>query len=263
MAFVSRITIYPIKALGGTDVESIEISAGGSLLHDREIGICNSIGKFMNGKLTPRVHTISSDFDQSLRHVSLAGKVRGPETIALSDSKRLAAWFSAHFQEPVEIVRNEVSGLPDDTVAWGPTIVSAASLQRVASWFENMTQASARARFRANIEIDGVDAFWEDCLFAGENEVVDFRIGSVRFRGLNPCQRCIVPARDPSTGDVKPGFQKIFAKNRKNSLAVSIHSERFDHFYRLAVNTQIPPAEAGKKLQVGDELEIVSVRRSA
>lgn len=78
----------------------------------------------------------------------------------------------------------------------------------------------------------------------------------MRFLAHNPCQRCIVPSRDPDTGEVIQGFQKTFAELRKSQLPEWADVRRFNHFYRFAVNTSIPPTEAGKRLRVGDALVV-------
>ena len=81
-----------------------------------------------------------------------------------------------------------------------------------------------------------------------------FRIGDVEFEGSNPCARCSVPPRDSYTGANDIGFQKRFSDLRKENLPAWATSERFDHFYRLATNTCVPPSETGKLLRVGDAL---------
>ncbi len=112
-----------------------------------------------------------------------------------------------------------------------------------------------RQRLRANIEIGGVPAFWEDQLFADADEIVQFKIGEVLFEGINPCQRCIVPTRNSRTGESYPNFQKLFSQKREETLPSWVNLSRFNHFYRLSVNTKIPASEAGKMVQVGDEIE--------
>jgi hypothetical protein len=100
-------------------------------------------------------------------------------------------------------------------------------------------------------------AFWEDQLY-GEDErsVVRFRIGEVNFEGSNPCARCPVPARDPQTAADLVGFQKRFTELRRETLPPWAPASRFDHFYRLAVNTRVAPTETGKLLRLGDTLQI-------
>ena len=64
-------------------------------------------------------------------------------------------------------------------------------------------------------EISGVPPFWEDQLYREKYEIVRFRIGDVEIHGVNPCQRCNVPPRDPDTGELIPRFQEIFSKQRR------------------------------------------------
>lgn len=46
----------------------------------------------------------------------------------------------------------------------GPSVVSTATVETIASWFDGTRVESPRRRFRANFEISGVPAFWEDRL---------------------------------------------------------------------------------------------------
>jgi uncharacterized protein len=151
-------------------------------------------------------------------------------------------------------------------------------LQRVCEWFPGMTLDNARQRFRTTLEIDNANlsanaagpqhadaspnghlpAFWEDQLY-GEDErsVVRFRIGEVHLEGSNPCARCPVPARDPQTAADLTGFQKRFSDLRRETLPPWAPATRFDHFYRLATNTRVAPAETGKLLRLGDALQLL------
>ncbi len=184
----------------------------------------------------------------------------GPSPAAFllpSEADAAAAWLSRYFGEAVEL-RHFPGGFPDDTNAPGPTIISTGSLEAVCAWFPHLTLASARERFRANLEIAGVPAFWEDELFAAEADtLIRLRIGEVLVEGLNPCARCVVPSRDPLTGDVFVGFQGQFAQARRAHLPPWAPAARFDHYYRLAINTRIPATEAGKILRVGDPLTLL------
>ena len=146
------------------------------------------------------------------------------------------------------------SGFPDDRAAFGPTIASEASLRTVQSWFPEITRDSARRRFRANLELSDGEPFCEDRLFGAPDELKPFQIGAVKFLGHNPCQRCVVPTRDPDTAQTIADFQKRFMQLRREQLPAWANPQRFNHFYRFAVNTSIPPTEAGKSLRLGDAL---------
>ena len=141
-----------------------------------------------------------------------------------------------------------------------PTIVSTATLAAVAAWFPGLSVDSVRRRLRTNIEVDGVPAFWEDVLYAAAPAVVPFRIGAVTFVGSNPCQRCVVPSRDPDTGAALPAFSKRVAEQRAATLPDWAERTRFDHFYRLAVNTRIVPQQSGQVVRVGDVLSVATTQ---
>lgn len=81
-----------------------------------------------------------------------------------------------------------------------------------------------------------------------------FTIGRVTFTGTNPCQRCPVPTRDPDTGEVYHRFQQKLIEQRRASFPHWAEPSRFNHFYRLALNTRINPTEAGKILAIGDPI---------
>src|SRR5437667_120732 len=87
-------------------------------------------------------------------------------------------------------------------------------------------------------------------------QVNEVRIGPVNFEGSNPCARCPVPPRSPSTGEIIPGFQKRFSDFRRASLPAWSPESRFDHYYLLATNTRVASTESGKILRVGDPLDI-------
>ena len=129
----------------------------------------------------------------------------------------------------------------------GPTIISTATLEAIASWYPGLDVEEVRLRFRTNIEISGVPAFWEDQLFAEPEDTVNFQMGNVQFMGINPCQRCVVITRDSQTGETDLKFQKTFVTQRQTTLPEWAERSRFNHFYRLAINTRLPVTEAGKK----------------
>ncbi|MEE3717119.1 MOSC N-terminal beta barrel domain-containing protein [Tumidithrix elongata RA019] len=260
MPKLDRVSIYPIKSLDGLVVSQAEVLSSGALRGDREFAIVDAQGNFVNAKRNPSVHLLRARFDLVQRFVYLNHQNSDcPEVCFHLDERReaIAAWLSEFFGMTVQIVQNLEMGFPDDPKSPGPTVVSTASLQAVADWFPELTLDQTRLRFRTNLEFGDVPAFWEDRLFSTEGNVVKFQIGNVRIHGINPCQRCPVPTRDPLTGEVYANFQKIFVSQRRETLPTEVERSRFNHFYRLTVNTQIPASEAGKILRVGDAIEIL------
>jgi uncharacterized protein len=254
---LTQIVIYPIKSLDGKVVDKIQISPGGALEFDRRWAIVDANGKVVNAKRTAKIQQIRSSFDfvesENRLLVSLTTVDRpDSQTFCLTtELGELASWLSEFFSFPVSLIENAIVGFPDDLAAYGPTIVSTATLLTVCQWFPDLDLAEVRRRFRTNLELSNVPAFWEDRLFASPDTVVDFHVDNVQFQGVNPCQRCIVPTRNSLTGNVTTKFQQIFNQHRQQTVPVGINLSRFNHFYRLAVNTKIPGSEAGKTLNIG------------
>jgi len=66
-----------------------------------------------------------------------------------------ADWLGEWFGYPVTLDRNREGGFPDDTTASGPTIISEATIETVAGWFDGADPAGMR-RLRPNIVLGGV-----------------------------------------------------------------------------------------------------------
>jgi uncharacterized protein len=190
---------------------------------------------------------------------SLAAGAPGEErTFRLpGESEALAGWLGTVLGRAVTVGCDDEGGFPDDALAPGPTIVSTATLGTVASWFPGLDTDAVRRRLRTNIEVDGVPPFWEDALYAEAGASVGFRVGAAGFEGTNPCQRCVVPSRDPVSGVPLIAFSKRIAEQRAATLPPWAESSRFDHFYRLAVNTRALPLQAGRRVCVGDPVSLM------
>ena len=196
--------------------------------------------------------------DEQTVSLQIPGK-SAPEVFHLySHQQELAKVLSDFLNFPIYIKHNYTMGFPDDTISPGPTVISTATLTEVASWFSGVSVTEMRRRIRANLEIDGVPAFWEDRLFAEKGNTVSFRVGDVLFLGVNPCQRCVVPTRNSETGEVYNQFQRIFTSQRQKTLPEWVNKSSFNHFYRLSVNTKVLPGKSSHTLSVGEEVEIIS-----
>jgi uncharacterized protein len=280
---LANIRLHPIKALDPVFVKEARIGPNGGLELDRVWALYSADGRWVNGKRTPAMHLIRAAYSPDVSSVTLSvpGDRRGIPAMTFpfpEDTEGAALWFSTYFEQVI-LVRHAREGFPDDGLATGPTIVSTSSLEAVCGWFPGLALEEARRRFRTTLEIgaapspngaggasgeqahgavaepEKLPAFWEDQLFAvEESSVVRFRIGDVAFEGSNPCARCPVPARDSFTGASDTGFQKRFIELRREQLPRWAPAGRFDHFYRLAVNTRVPGTEQGKLLRLGDSL---------
>ncbi|MEM1311439.1 MAG: MOSC N-terminal beta barrel domain-containing protein, partial [Cyanobacteria bacterium P01_H01_bin.153] len=187
--YLARIDLYPVKSLDGLTVKAATVLASGALRHDRAFALVDQAGRFVNGKRFASIHRVRSRFSDDFSQISLWMDSSAPAAFHLRDETTgLEQWFSDYFQRPVTLQHNGELGFPDDTDSPGPTVISTATVQTVADWY-GLSLEESRRRFRTNLEIAGVPAFWEDQLFSESGEPVPFQIGAVTFLGINPCQR--------------------------------------------------------------------------
>ena len=263
MARLARVSLYPIKSLDPTTVPGAEVGGSGALDGDRRYAMTDGDGEYVNGKRTPAVHRLRTSFDRVVNEV-VVRKQGGSEARRFdldAERDRLEAYLSEHFGLDAKLVDADGGSYPDDTTLPGPTVISTATIETVASWYPGLTTENVRRRFRANLEVDGVPAFWEDRLVGDHDHGVAFAVGDVTFTGVNPCQRCVVPSRDPYTGEEMPEFRPTFIERREATLPDWVDTTRFDHYFRLMVNTTVSPAERGGEVRVGDEVTILGEER--
>ena len=237
---LARITLFPIKSLEGISVDSAQILVSGALEHDRQFAIRDEQGRFVNGKRTDCIHRLRSACDPIARRLIFRNdEISDPVSFHIDDERAdLEAWLSDNLAMSVTLVEDAIGGFPDDTDAAGPTVISTATLGAITEWFPEIDLDEARRRFRANLEIEGTEPFWEDRLFAEEGAVVAFQIGGVTLAGVNPCARCVVPSRNTADGERIDWFRERFMEHRRRTLPDWSESSRFNHFYGLAVNTR-------------------------
>ncbi|PAU82789.1 MOSC domain-containing protein [Halorubrum salipaludis] len=285
MARIAELVAYPLKSNDGVALERAEIGPNGALRGDRtyalvEAGVdphaasVGGDGGYVNGKSEPAVHGLSATYevagptDATPTAVTLSrparpetGAAADEETFTLPDDREaLEAWVGEYLGYAVDLVREPDGGLPDDRAAPGPTVVSRATLEAVASWFDEVDDATEmRRRLRPSVVLDDCPAFWEDRLFADRGEAVRVSVGEGELFGVNPCQRCVVPSRDPDTGEPIDGFRETFIRKRRETRPAWTEGDRFDHDFRLMVNTVVPEAEWGSTLAVGDAVAIEGV----
>lgn len=257
---LAKIRLHPIKSLDAVEVSTAHIAPHGTLNRDRAYAIFEGSSDIIKAKSCAQMHLLKADVnlesmcaDFSIFNTQISNRFHLDE-----DRVDIGKWLSHFFQRPVKLVKDAQLGFADDWTATGPTIISTATIKTVASWFDDLSEQEVRARLRANLEIDGVPAFWEDQLYGPhEGELVHFKIGEAELYGKNACQRCPVPTRHSVTGEQTKGFSKIFTQQRKANLPPWAHVERFDHFYRVAVNTVPAKIAPNATLNIGDPIDII------
>ena len=275
---LDRITLYPVKSLDGLDVESARVLPSGALEFDRRWRLVDLDGRVVNAKRTAAFHAIRAEFDLAHKLVSLSRRADPPQAAAATfplvpGPEGPCAWLADALGIGVLLQERADGGFPDDRDAPGPTLVSTASLEEVARWF-GFDLAESRRRFRANLEIGGCDAFWEDTLASPARsglapsladlpgglpadpyaslpppEPREFSIGEARFKATNVCRRCVVPSRDSRSGAVTAHFRDAFEARRGRGLRPDVDASKWGHFHRLGINLQFV---AGEQVSVHD-----------
>lgn len=254
-AQLAEIWIYPIKSLPGAALERAEFLPAGPLRGDREWRLVDERGTPLNGKRSALVHALRADFEPDARALRLAhadGSSAGPFELE-RDAQHAADWIGARLGLALRLARDPVRSFPDDAERAGPTLVSRATLAAVGEWL-GFDPEEARRRFRPNLVVAGVPAFWEDALLREEGAAGALRIGAVELEAAGWCRRCVVPTRQPESGVAAPGFIKRFLEQRELAWRASGLALPADQqFYRLAINTRLRGG-AALGIQVGDAL---------
>ncbi len=252
---VARICVYPIKSLDPLDLQRARIVEGAGLAGDREFALFDDHGRIINTKrLGQAILSVRAFYDETGRRVALrAGRDR-LECHLIEGRSDIEAFLGDVLGMGLHLRQDTRGGYFDDLDATGPTVVSSASIDAVAAWF-GLAAEEVRRRFRANLEVAGLEPFEEDSLFGEPGRPRRFRIGDVEFLGTNPCSRCIVPSLD-SRGRPEQGHLTAagFSERRRRHARPDSAITSYGHYYRFCVNTLLTPGQGAKSLAVGDEL---------
>ena len=264
MSYVASIHIYPVKSLDGIAVSQATILASGALEGDRSLAICDQVGEFVNTRPNSGVHFLRLSFDIKKRIAGLKIQDTEQEIFFHIDRERpeIESWLSNYFGFPVKLIENLLTGFPNDIAAPGPSIISTETIAEAASWFPRVCVNEMRHRLRANIEIGDVPAFWEDKLFPEADEIVSFQIGTVIFEGINTGQPRILSTENYAAKEAYSSFQKVLTANQNQTIPDLVTRGDSNHLNRLTINTRVPLQAAGKIVHLGDEVKIISVKKS-
>ena len=257
--FLKKICIYPIKSLPLVEVSEAKILSSGALEHDREFALFDEDGKFVHAKRSKEIHQIKAKFSNDFNSVNLSTEKISETKFELTENKFINEFFSEHFGFKIFLKQNVAQGFPDDTNSLGPTLVGENSLIEVANWIQKEQNISLSIdelikRFRPNLIIGEIKAFWEDEFIQGGV----IYVGDIMIQGDKATPRCVVPTRDPSNGEILSGFAKIITENRKKTISSNINKNYFEHYYKLCLNTKIPFSESSKILRLSDEIKTES-----
>lgn len=222
---LTEIWIYPIKSLGGIQVQRARVMAKGLEL-DRRWMLIDDMNRFM----TQRIHTSMAMFKLGLsgRYITvekknatnnltvtfsadsppIGEKIRATiwddEVDVFEIDQNLSRWFSDHLQMPCRLVNfPEPNPRPvdakykvnDDHVsladAYPFLIIGQSSLNDLNT---RLKEPVPMNRFRPNFVFTGGVPFEEDTWR-------EFKIGDKRFVGVKPCARCVLTTVNQETAE--------------------------------------------------------------
>lgn len=228
---VTGLWIHPVKSLGGQAIDSARVEPWG-LEGDRRWGLVDPSGEKVTARdlhALLRLHAEQVD-DETIRihdggESILVDIPLGLPPIPVSHARQgfappadqdVSEWISERVGRPLRLVWQEEptqrrmsgahGGLVGDTLSLadaGPVLLtSEASLAQLQEWVDaraaeddpgaGAASPLSMVRFRPNVVIDGGEPFDED----GWGTL---RIGEVRFRTAEVCDRCVMTTIDPET----------------------------------------------------------------
>lgn len=221
---IKSLHIYPVKSLGGIDIESSEVERRG-LKYDRRWMLVDENGQFISQRKYAKLSLLRAEIkadslsitdttgQQGTIDIPLATPKSKSITVTIWDDTCMAKplndsvnnWFSEFMNMPVSLVYmhedSERKADPryatseKDIVSFADgypiLILSQASLDLLNQKTEEHIPAD---RFRANIIIEGVNAHEEDELQTISN-------GEVQLVGVKPCARCVMTTIDQQTAE--------------------------------------------------------------
>ncbi|WP_353826623.1 MOSC domain-containing protein [Agromyces sp. SYSU T0242] len=236
---VTRLRVYPVKSFAGRDVTSALVRPWG-LEGDRRWGVVDPDGTpvtarernallgltaepLADGSLLlaapgdPEPLRVDVPFDATPVAV---GHSRQRE--ALPAGEEADAWLSARLRTPLRLVwqpdplRRPVNpahgGLPGEGLTLadaGPLLLaSEASLAQLDAWTPDDVAPLDVVRFRPNVVVDGDEPFAEDAWS-------HVRLGGIRFRVTEACDRCAMTLVDPTTLERGKEPIRTLARHRK------------------------------------------------
>ena len=240
---LKSIWIYPIKSFNGIEVSASQLRENGSLYFDREFAFRLDSGKLLTAKRNATIHL------HPIQYISLEKGFYIPKNgqhYSWAEKTGISRFFSEALNTPLTLEQEIKQGFPDDLIFDGPTLVSLATLKTVADCF-HWSLKECIMRFRPNLIVDGLRPFEEDELVE-----LKFHLNGHEISFLNPCNRCIVPSRNPINGLPTTDFKTSFQVLRKRRTSEAVSSD-WIHFYKLGINTQIKRGN-DKGIKTGNDL---------
>lgn len=226
---LSQLVLYPIKGCRGIALDSATLAATGlefDGIGDREWVVVDADGEFISQREYPKLALVETRMTATHLRLKAPGMLQlevpfasegdvvkarvWDDTIAAVTQGEVAdAWFSNFLGMPARLLRFDPEHTRLASHRWTgkdeapykfadafPLLVtntaSLADLNR--RLLKQGHPAVDMQRFRANLVLDGIEAYEEDYIDT-------IRIGEITLRAVKPCARCSVPGVDPVSGE--------------------------------------------------------------
>lgn len=263
---------YPVKSCRRDELQLAEIEPWG-LLGDRRWMLVDTGGAIVTARECPRLLLVDPQIDGSALRLRTPGMpeltVKTPDgdeptqidfrktpLDAIPAAAEAHAWFSAVLDVPVRLVYlddptrrqpNPRFSEPDDRVSFADgypllltTSESLAALNDAIAEGRNPGEGPLpMTRFRPNVVVSGAPAWAED----GWRRL---RIGSVTFRSVKGCPRCVITMTDPES-----------AARGKEPIATLARIRRWDGEVWFGMNLIPDAPKLGDTVALGDPVEIL------
>ncbi len=234
---LSEIVVYPVKSLGGIQLSEAKVIQSG-LEYDRRWLLIDQENRFVSQRTMPVLTTLAVQIrDKAIYVHEKQNETNGieipwtltseqPVTVTVWDDQiqsyqypnHINQWFSNYLNKPVRLVKmsaekprtKQLQVAPyNSTMSYADgypfLVLSKASVEKISQ--EIGEQIDIR-QFRANLIIDGCEAFAED-------QLQEFSISDVHFQMVKPCKRCQVIGIHQDTGVSSKEPIRYLSKTRK------------------------------------------------
>jgi uncharacterized protein YcbX len=213
--------VYPIKSAGGLAPATWDVDSFG-LRYDRRWMVIDAAGRMISQRTHPRLALVRPAIDDDTLRIETAGMpvlelplapvsaVTSAATIwddtcaAVWTGERAASWFSDVLETDCSLVYMPETTVRPANTAYAPPghRVSFAdafaflliSEESLADLNGRMPAPLPMNRFRPNLVIAGGAPF-------GEDTMGSFRVGTLPFRVVKPCDRCVLTTTDQATAE--------------------------------------------------------------
>ena len=214
---LSALYRYPVKSMAGDALNASAVSRLG-LPFDRMWMVADRSGRFVTGRQLPQLVRVRTEPSADGVTLAMAGRealfvpnevfteevsavVWGSLFPAWGGAAAADAWLSDALGAPLRFLwtgaqtARRVRVEPDVPLSFADgfplLLIGQSSLDDLSA---RVGRPLEMARFRPNLVVSGAEAFAED----GWTRI---RIGTVSFRLVKPCERCVFTTVDPVTGE--------------------------------------------------------------